>query len=159
MKCGYHSSLRDEYLHESTSRDNFVDTRLSGIAASCEKYITQSIFVEDAAKISSTAKFIDSMQNAHAYSLDIRVLTDDKSTENEEAYEKFFTTRGIQNITLPGVDPSMRTLSIPLLEQSNVSKNVADERLNASATSKERKIRVGFIEQGGVTQIQNIVEY
>lgn len=159
MKCGYHSSLRDEYLHESTSRDNFVDTRLSGIAASCEKYITASIFDERYTDVSSTAGFVNGLRESHAYSLDIRVLTDDGSVENEEPYEKYFTTRKVTNITASGVDPSSRTLSFSMLEQSNVSKNVADERLGSSSTSKERGLRVAFSEESGTTRITRVVEY
>ena len=162
MKCGYDPLLRDEYLHESTSRDTFVDNRLSGIAASCEKYITQALFSKEALQAGYADKFIKKTVSHHAYNLDLAVLTDDKSAENGEHYQISYSPRKVTNETPSGVSPSIRTLYIPMLQKANTDKNQADEKLGATdltPTGKEQKLQVTFTDEGKYSVISGFVEY
>lgn len=156
MTCGYDSLLRDEYLHESTNRETFVDSRLSGIASSCQKYIVAGLFSEKASQLSNVTVFAKDMQDKNAYNLDLRVLTDDGSSENQEPYRIYFTPRQTSNVTPSGVDPSIRVLSFSLLEKANIDKNRADDDFGATTidtVGKEKKFRLTFTDNGANTTI------
>ena len=161
MGCGYDPLLYDEYSHEDTSRDTFVDSRLTGIAASCQKYIAPAMFSDGARGTESVIKFLKRSQDEHAYNLDIRVLTSGNPTENEESYQVSYSPRKVTNETPTGVNPATRILTFSLIEKSNVDKNRANEDLGVTLDTVgiERKFSVGFKEEGGSTKITSLLEY
>ena len=161
MDCGYDPLLYDEYVHQDTSRDTFVDSRLTGIAAACQKYIAPAMFSPEALNTDTVTKFLKSSQDKHAYNLDLRVLTSGNPTENEESYQVSYSPRQVTNVTATGVSPSIRTLSFSLIEKSNVDKNRADEDLGATldTVGVERKFRVTFTENGSGSKITSLLEF
>ena len=160
MSCGYDPLLYEEYVHQDTSRDTFVDSRLTGIAAACQKYIAPALFTESALEQPTVVKFLKNAQDEHAYNLDLRVLTSGNPTENEESYQVTYTPRGVTNQTLQGANPSTRALSFSVLQKSNVDKNRADEDLGArlDTAGSERKFFITFIDTGSQTLITRFIE-